>query len=401
MVVTAGKWICCQIGARQHYAVPFSLQYYGALESLITDFWCPPGSLHAALSRDLAGRFHPGLKNCSVLSLNRQATIFEAEARARQIKGWRLIERRNAWFQERALQYLARYPSGQFTLHSFSYAALELFQFAQTRGWPNIVQQIDPGPLHEAIVADLYERHPGFARRGEGPSARYWERWRQECALAHQIIVNSEWSKTALKREGIAEKVRVIPLAYEPSAEAHAFQRTYPSEFTRRRPFRVLFLGQLDLGKGIYPLLRAALNLQDEPIEFWFVGSSRGVIPPEFSKRAAIRWFGAVSRKDVPSVYRQADVFIFPTFSDGFGLTQLEAQAWKLPVIASRYCGDVVRNGVNGVLLEEVSEDTISRALLSLLNEPDELQALSRGSGVEDRFRLAAVGRAFLDVLRV
>ena len=53
--------------------------------------------------------------------------------------------------------------------------------------------------------------------------------------------------------------------------------------------------------------------------------------------------------------YKEADVFILPTLSDGFGLTQLEAQSWKLPVIASRHCGEVVRDGENGVVLEEVS----------------------------------------------
>ncbi len=57
----------------------------------------------------------------------------------------------------------------------------------------------------------------------------------------------------------------------------------------------------------------------------------------------------------VESYYRDADVFILPTLSDGFGLTQLEAQAWKLPVIASRYCGEVVRDGFNGVVIEEVT----------------------------------------------
>jgi len=74
--------------------------------------------------------------------------------------------------------------------------------------------------------------------------------------------------------------------------------------------------------------------------------------------------------------------------SDGFGLTQLEAQAWRLPVIASRYCGEVVRDQVNGVVLEEVSGEAIAEVIRGLLRAPERLCAMSVRSGVDDRFSL-------------
>jgi glycosyltransferase involved in cell wall biosynthesis len=66
----------------------------------------------------------------------------------------------------------------------------------------------------------------------------------------------------------------------------------------------------------------------------------------------------------------------------------LEAQAWKLPVIASRYCGEVVRDGVNGVVLEEVSGVAIAEVIRGLLRQPEKLLGMSIRSGVEDRFSL-------------
>jgi glycosyltransferase involved in cell wall biosynthesis len=83
-----------------------------------------------------------------------------------------------------------------------------------------------------------------------------------------------------------------------------------------------------------------------------------------------------------------------PTLSDGFGLTQLEAQSWKLPVIASRYCGEVVRDDSNGVILEEVSGRAIADALLRLLRSPETLSAMSMRSGVDDRFSLRMLGES-------
>jgi glycosyltransferase involved in cell wall biosynthesis len=98
-----------------------------------------------------------------------------------------------------------------------------------------------------------------------------------------------------------------------------------------------------------------------------------------------------VPRAGVDSYYRDADVFIFPTLSDGFGLTQLEAQSWKLPVIASRYCGEVVRDGFNGVLLDEVSGESIAEVLREFLEAPHTLSAMSVRSSVDDRFSLKAL----------
>jgi glycosyltransferase involved in cell wall biosynthesis len=58
----------------------------------------------------------------------------------------------------------------------------------------------------------------------------------------------------------------------------------------------------------------------------------------------------------------------------------LEAQAWKLPVLASRFCGDVVRDGENGLLIDPLTAEMIAQLLLGLLREPARLRRLSAGS---------------------
>jgi glycosyltransferase involved in cell wall biosynthesis len=151
---------------------------------------------------------------------------------------------------------------------------------------------------------------------------------------------------------------------------------------------RVLFLGQINLRKGVGQLLEAVELLSGENVEFWFVGPTQIHVPQSLKLHPQVRWFGVAPRVEVASYYRDADVFIFPTLSDGFGLTQLEAQSSKLPVIASRNCGEVVRDDYNGVILEEVSGQAIANALLSLLRSPETLSALSVRSAVDDRFSL-------------
>jgi glycosyltransferase involved in cell wall biosynthesis len=394
-----GKWICCQIGARQHYSVPFSLYSLGCLDSLITDMWCEPGSPVARMNRRLAGRFHAGLRRIPVYAWNKKAVAFELLMFLRRMPNWSVMETRNELFQRNAVRILARRKERDLTLHSFSYASLHIFELAKKNGWRSVMQQIDPGPLEDRIVSDIYSQHPDYRGRWHSPSPTYWEKWRRECELADVIVVNSRWSEHALRDAGIPEKrIRLIPLAYVPSNDARVFIRQYPVQFSSSRPLRVLFLGLIDLRKGVLPLLESAELLSNEPIEFWFAGPLQFALPNRFRNYPKLRWFGAIPRTEVQKLYREADVFVFPTFSDGFGLTQLEAQSWKLPVIATRFCGDVVDNGKNGIILNDISKHEIALALQSFLRRPQDLRLMSSQSGVAERFGLHAVGSAFRDL---
>jgi glycosyltransferase involved in cell wall biosynthesis len=378
-------WTCCQLGAREHYAVPRALQLNGLLSEFITDVW---------IRR--AGRFHPDLAAAQVTAPNVAALTFELKAYATRATGWKLITERNDWFQRRAVDQLKLLPAnGTHTLFAYSYAAEQIFAFARERGWRTVLGQIDPGPAEERMLADL---HKGGQNGWKPAPPAYWSQWRSECSLADEIIVNSAWSKDALLSEGIApEKIRVIPLAYEPSAESGSFQRHYPDAFTHERPLRVLFLGQINLRKGVGHLFDAVKLLEREAIEFWFVGPRQIEIPAELKDNPRVRWFGVVPRSHVDSYYKLADVFMFPTLSDGFGLTQLEAQSWKLPVIASRQCGEVVNDGVNGKLLDNVSPQMIADLLHDFLKSPKSLEALSAQSGIDPRFSLEALASSLTD----
>ncbi len=383
-------WICCQLGAREHYAVPRALLISGLLGEFITDLWIRPGTLLHSWKKRLTGRFHPGLTGARVKAPNVAALTFELKASLARENDWKLISRRNEWFQQHAVAQLSNgSTNGNHTVFAYSYAAEEIFKFAKDRGWRTVLGQIDPGPAEERIVARLDKTSAIKHKHWVPAPADYWKSWRNECALADQIVVNSDWSKDALLAEGMpAEKIRVIPVAYESSTDVGSLQRLYPLAFSAERPLRVLFLGQINLRKGMGQLLEAVGLLSGENVEFWFVGPTQIHVPQSLRLHPQVRWFGVAPRVEVASYYRDADVFIFPTLSDGFGLTQLEAQSWKLPVVASSYCGEVVRDGFNGVILEEVSGRAIAHALLSLLRSPETLSAMSARSAVDDRFSL-------------
>ena len=388
-------WLCSQLGAREHYAIPRALFRQGSLDHLLTDAWAPPGSPLAALPLGLGERFHPDLTDAPVQAWNSRLLAFELAARLKRLSGWPLIVARNHWFQQKVVSFLRSQLSTinyQPIFFSYSYTALEPFRFAKSHSWQTVLGQIDPGPFEEEIVAAEAEREASLAPDWRRAPADYWKSWREECDAADRIIVNSQWSFDALVQLGIPkEKLLIIPLAFENKVPS-ILPKVYPRAFTATRPLRVLFLGQISLRKGIARLLNAARSFQLLPIEFLMVGPIQITIPEDLRSNRNIRWVGPVARNKVRNYYEQADVFILPTLSDGFALTQLEALAHRVPVIASRQCGEVVIDHVNGLLLEEPTAAAIEEALRFCLHNPDQLAQFSENATVGERFSLSFLG---------
>ena len=239
---------------------------------------------------------------------------------------------RNERFQELALKQLRKVPPGEeITVFSYSYAARQLFRYAKSRGWRTVLGQIDPGPEEERIVSEE------FAREGERLGAQwqpaprlYWELWREEVALADRVMVNSDWSRECLAKAGVSdEKMTVVPLVFSQTDAADGLSGECCPDLLDR-PLRLLFLGQINLRKGVARMLEAMRLLRGQPIELVLAGPS-AVDPSAWADLPSVRWVGPVPRSDVADYYRSADLFILPTLSDGYALTQLEAMAHGLP----------------------------------------------------------------------
>ena len=191
-----------------------------------------------------------------------------------------------------------------------------------------------------------------------------------------------------------------MPIAYEPEPQAgDEVRHTYPERFTDERPLRVLFVGSVSVAKGAASLLESLSLLADVPVRLRFVGEVAMAVPSEFLNHPAIEWIGAVSRSDVMRHYRDCDVLVFPSHSDGFGMSQVEAQVRGLPVVASRHCGHVVDDGVTGVVMPAVTPQEIAAALRRVAERPEMLQRFSGNALAASRFGLDAMGAALINLV--
>lgn len=122
------------------------------------------------------------------------------------------------------------------------------------------------------------------------------------------------------------------------------------------KPPRLLFAGQLYAMKGVETLIEAAgLLARRLPIAVSIAGEgAAGESLREQARRgpARIDFLGKVAHAEMPRLYREHDVFVFPSLpEEAFGLTQLEAMASGTPVVSSDRGGhaELVRDGINSL----------------------------------------------------
>jgi len=274
----------------------------------------------------------------------------------------------------------------------------------KARGGKAIICQMDPARYEVDLVKAEERRWPGWARHSVEVPEDYYHRREAEWAVADLVMVNSEWSKQALMKQGVEEsKLVVVPLAYEVGeveskkwkvkSGKTLFNTSTSQPFNEQNPLRILFLGQVILRKGIQYLIESARLLEKEPIHFDIVGSIGISDAAVASAPANMTFHGPVSRDRTEEFYRSADLFVLPTLSDGFALTQLEAMAHGLPVIATPNCGEVVSDGKEGLIVPASDANALAEAFQLLLQDSETLQAMSEATGAKlEQFSLARLG---------
>jgi glycosyltransferase involved in cell wall biosynthesis len=288
---------------------------------------------------------------------------------------------------------------------------LEPARWVKEHGGKAIVCQIDPSRYEVDLVKAEEKRWPSWARRSVEVPESYFRRREEEWVVADLVMVNSDWSKQALIRQGVKDdKIVVVPLAYERDKDEGrgtrdegrgtrdegyqgAEKSSRRSTFDARRTLRVLFLGQVILRKGIQYLIEAARLLEKEPIHFDVVGSIGISDKAVASAPANMTFHGPVSRDRTEEFYRSADLLVLPTLSDGFALTQLEAMAHGLPVIATPNCGEVVTDGIDGLIVPASDSNALAEAFQLILQDPVKLEAMSEATRAKlEQFSLGRLG---------
>ena len=264
--------------------------------------------------------------------------------------------------------------TGRYDLfHSWSGDCLLSLREAHKRRIPSIVEiptwHRDRGKARSELVEPSSEPDLPWRKQWKENLLLQRDRFIEEYNLADLILVLSEKAAETFRVQGFPEeKLFYLPRGVD-------VDRFTPGE--RPPHFRAVFSGALIERKGVHHLLEAWHRLKLKDAELWLVGSVHAEMKPYLEKFAheSIKVIGFA--REPEKYLRQSTVHVFPSQCEGSAKVTYEAAACGLPQITTREAGDVVENGVQGIIIPPADVDALGAAIQRLYDHPEIVERMS------------------------
>ncbi len=114
--------------------------------------------------------------------------------------------------------------------------------------------------------------------------------------------------------------------------------------------------------------------------ELWVVGPVADGIKEKIAKEESVKVFGKIINAQLSEIMKEAHVFVFPSYFEGFGLVILEAMASGLPVITTTATAgtDLIENGKEGFVITPGNEEQLIKHLHFFNSNPNEIAIMGK-----------------------
>ena len=234
----------------------------------------------------------------------------------------------------------------------WAHYALKSIPFARKKGAKIIIES---GSSHIKEQQEILQREYDYLHIPYQPiHPQVIEKIEQEYQLADYIMTLSTNSQRSFIKHGISpQKVLQVPCG----ADVEFFLEACKQKKIDQK-FRVIYVGLLNVRKGIHYLIQAwnSLNLPETQAELILVGCLQQDLKHYLTKqhyKKNIILYGSTNRKNLKTLYNQSSLFVLPSVEDGFGMVMGEAMACGLPVITTTNTGgpDIIQNNIHGYLV--------------------------------------------------
>jgi glycosyltransferase involved in cell wall biosynthesis len=210
---------------------------------------------------------------------------------------------------------------------------------------------------------------------------------------ADLIITDSEHSKQDIVQHLRVpeEKIRVIYLGYDPPQEKAIEPQKAQNILKRygvRTPY-LLFVGAIEPKKNLERVVEAFRIVreryaQDKELQLVLVGGESWMSDALYRKVSALKrdqqvlLTGFVPDAELPAFYQEAEVFVFPSLYEGFGLPVLEAMSYGTPVVTSNVSSLPEIAGDAAILTDPQQADSISDGIARVLMDRSKREDMKR-----------------------
>lgn len=201
------------------------------------------------------------------------------------------------------------------------------------------------------------------------------------CKLGNKVLaVSNATKKDIIKRFNISkDKIKVIHEGIEPNFKViknnKVIEKTL-KKYDVNKPF-IFYSGSISPRKNISRILEAYKNINtDLKYELIITGLkkwSHEEIETELNKKSnkKIKLLGYVSEEELIHLYNSAELYLYPSLYEGFGLPILEAQACGCPVITSNLTSMPEVAGEGAILVDPYNTKQIEKAIVDILSNKE------------------------------
>jgi glycosyltransferase involved in cell wall biosynthesis len=236
--------------------------------------------------------------------------------------------------------------------------------------------------VHDLIPFRLQEYHKKFHER------TYFNMVRRRLPLASHLVAISQTTMRDIQElfPDLVSKVTVIPNGVHPTffepVSAVAVDSTV-REFGLFKHPRLLYVGGYDSRKNVHTLVTAVNQVfrQRRDGQLVLVGALNHPEVTQWVNTLNMQEFvvltPSISREVLAALYHAADLFVFPSTYEGFGLGPAQAMAAGIPVVASNIAAVMEVVGDAGVLVEPLSVEGWMDGISRVLDSPSLAQKMA------------------------
>jgi glycosyltransferase involved in cell wall biosynthesis len=254
----------------------------------------------------------------------------------------------------------------------FPMIALPILQKSKSLGIKTVISHASAHTIeHKNLLIEAYQQ-AGLSTKflEEEFSNRRQDTVQEEYAMADFIQVPSTFVEQTFLANGIpAHKLKVIPLGVD-------LRFFYRENISLPKKFRLIYVGQLSVQKGLPTLLRAFEELNLPDVELCLVGALLPEIKNILAKNNKnINYLGILPQNKLINEFQRSSVFVIHSVQDGFAQVVPQAMACGLPVICSANVGgaDLVIDGKTGFVTPIYAVEKLKEKILYFYQNPQEI----------------------------